>query len=370
MDITERIHAEEALRESEEKFRGIAEGSFDMIFILNLEGEIMYISPVVERLLGYNPELLIGKNFIEYIPESELLKIETAQNKLIEGGGFEGLELLLRRKDGTLRYFETNINPIYKHDEPVGVQGIARDITERKHAEEEMKKQLMKFKLDEGEVYLVKERSPTLSIEAFKDLVKAGYNGLIISRTPEKHFINIIDENNEFLWLSEKRNHNTIPPDLNEIENKIETLSNRKIILLDRLDYLNTKYEFKDILTMVQHLKDLVVIQNHILLISFDANVFNSKEIKLLEKETKEIETVYKSKLPEHFFNILKYVYQQNVMGLKPSYTDIGIELEMSKPTVRKRVRELVTTGYLLEFEKGRNKIVELSSRGKNIFLK
>jgi hypothetical protein len=121
---------------------------------------------------------------------------------------------------------------------------------------------------------------------------------------------------------------------------------------------------------MVQHLKDLVVIQNHILLISFDANVFNSKEIKLLEKETKEIETVYKSKLPEHFFNILKYVYQQNVMGLKPSYTDIGIELEMSKPTVRKRVRELVTTGYLLEFEKGRNKIVELSSRGKNIFLK
>jgi DNA-binding MarR family transcriptional regulator len=136
------------------------------------------------------------------------------------------------------------------------------------------------------------------------------------------------------------------------------------------MDYLVSKYKFKDIITMVQHLKDLVVIQNHILIISFDPDVINKKELKLLEKETLEIETVYKSKLPVHFFNILKYIYQQNLMGLKPSYSDIGSELEMSKPTVRKRIRELVTTGYILEYEKGRNKIVELSSRGKNLFLK
>ena len=126
MDISERIRTEEALRESEEKFRGIAEGSFDIIFILNNEGEITYVSPVVERVLGYNPDILLGKNFIEVIPESEYPRIDTVNEELSKGVGFEGFELKIRRKDGTLRYFEANIAPIYKNNESIGVQGIAR----------------------------------------------------------------------------------------------------------------------------------------------------------------------------------------------------------------------------------------------------
>ncbi|MFX1589503.1 MAG: PAS domain S-box protein [Promethearchaeota archaeon] len=71
---------------------------------------------------------------------------------------------------------------------PVSYVSLAKDISAQKRAEEDMKKRMMKFKLDEGKFYLAKESYPALSLEAFKDLLKVGYYGLIISRMPEIEF--------------------------------------------------------------------------------------------------------------------------------------------------------------------------------------
>jgi len=131
VDITERKRMEEALRVSEERFRGIAERSIDGIFELDLEGRVTYVSPSVERALGYKPEEVIGTRMESYLPESESPKIVSNFAALMKGMNVLGLQGEMLRKDGTHVSAELNASPIFKDGKIVGVQGIVRDVTER-----------------------------------------------------------------------------------------------------------------------------------------------------------------------------------------------------------------------------------------------
>jgi PAS domain S-box-containing protein len=141
MDITDRKRAEQALKESEERFRGIVERNFDAIASVDMEGRLTYISPAVERILGYKPEEVIGKHFQNFFPESDIPRAVQAFIEVSKGGSTKGVQLKLLRKDGFPIYVETNSSPILKDGVIVGIQGIYRDITERRRAEEQLKNQ-------------------------------------------------------------------------------------------------------------------------------------------------------------------------------------------------------------------------------------
>jgi len=156
-DITERKQMEEALRqyserlqelvaertaklqESEERFRGIAERSFDAIFTTDLEGNITYASPAAKSTLGYSPEELLGKRIQGYLTADEIPRLRQAFVTVKTGKSVTGLEAKAHRKDGSAAYTEINISPVTKDNNVVGIQGVARDITERKRAEEEIR---------------------------------------------------------------------------------------------------------------------------------------------------------------------------------------------------------------------------------------
>lgn len=367
-DISDRIRAEEALRESEERFRGFAEKSFDIIYMIDFDGNFTYISPSVVRLLGSKPEKATGKSFKDFLPESEIPKVRHALEELGKGKDIKGLELEIFGKDQQRFHIQINSTPIYKNKKIIGLQGIARDITERKRSEKEIKRRLMKFNLDEGNVYLIKETTSTQSIEAVKELIKVGYSGLVISRTPVKDFKKLVDGELEFLWLSDKKGENTFPPVLKKIELRIEKLPRQKIVLIDRLDYLISKHSFKKVLSFVQHLRELALISNYIIILSIDPTTLSAQEVRLLEKEALEVQPSKISILPEHLLEILKFIYNQNIIGIKPSHRNICKELHLSKPTIKKRLLLLTSGGYIIENVKGREKVLELTEQGKTIF--
>jgi len=139
VDITDRLRSEEALRASEERFRSIAEKAFDTIFLLDAEeGRIIYASPAVERVTHYRPEELAGEPFQNYLPESDIPKAAQVLTKILKGEDIEGLEVEVFKKDGSLASIEFNASAIFR-DEEVIVLGIARDITERKQADEALR---------------------------------------------------------------------------------------------------------------------------------------------------------------------------------------------------------------------------------------
>jgi PAS domain S-box-containing protein len=139
-DITERKLAEDAKRESEEKYRGLIEGSPDAIAIY-VDGKIVYCNPAGVQLLGAsNAEELLGKSVIDLV-HSDYKEIVTKRmiTMLKEGKTLPIAEEKFIRFDGSTIDVEVKANPIIYEKKPA-VQVIVRDITERKRTEAEIEK--------------------------------------------------------------------------------------------------------------------------------------------------------------------------------------------------------------------------------------
>ena len=370
-DITDRKQTEEKLRESEEKYRTLFNSTPEAIALIGLDGTILDCNNVIEKITGLRKRELIGKSFTElnmFIDE-DISKLIELFPKAISGESIGPIDMAIQlgKEKGWMEVFPALLKNGSKGH---ALQLIVRDITDRKRAEEDMKRRLMKFKLEDGKVYLVQESNNSLSMIAFKDLIKVGYGGLVISRTPEKYFKKSVLSNVfEFLWLAEKGDENTIPPKLNEIELRLANLPRKSAIFIDRVDYIIFKNGFKKTLSFVQHLREFAYLAGHIVVISIDPSTLSKQELRLLEKESAELEPrPEKKNLPDEQLKILRHIYEDNIIGVKPTFTKIGHELRISKPTVRKRIRLLTSAGYIFEIVKGRNKVVELTEMGRNLF--
>jgi PAS domain S-box-containing protein len=135
-DITERKHTQEALKQSEQHLRSLIENATDIVTVLNREGNRVYVSPSVERSLGYRPEELIGRNPFELVHPDDIAPLKKLfAAGLAQPGFIVTKEYRIRRKDGSWRIHEATAHNLL--DDPVvaGVVINSRDVTSRKRLE-------------------------------------------------------------------------------------------------------------------------------------------------------------------------------------------------------------------------------------------
>lgn len=141
IDITSRRKMEDDLKESERKYRLLAENAYDVIWTIDTEGKFTYISPSVERLRGFTPDELIKKSIQDVLTPKSAKKIQDDIKLLIEHKEvkLQRAELEQPTKNGNTIWTEAIITPIRdKAGKLTSVLGITRDITEQKKLREEL----------------------------------------------------------------------------------------------------------------------------------------------------------------------------------------------------------------------------------------
>ena len=143
----ELIRARESARESEERYRALFDRSFYGVFIMDLEGRILYVNDIGIKMLGYRREHLGDLNFWNLISEDQAAAAAKAREAVLRTGLQESTaEYRFKCRDGGHIWVEATSTVIYRGGHPYAVQGIARDITERKRAEDELRSSEERFR--------------------------------------------------------------------------------------------------------------------------------------------------------------------------------------------------------------------------------
>jgi PAS domain S-box-containing protein len=137
--LKERERAETAVKESEERYRELVENANDIVFTLDLEGNVTSVNKAVESATGYSQTELIGMNMADFLTPASTDSARLMTERKLAGEERTNYEVDVRAKDGHIFTLEISSRLAIHQGKPVGVQGVARDITARRHAEEALR---------------------------------------------------------------------------------------------------------------------------------------------------------------------------------------------------------------------------------------
>lgn len=137
-DITERKHAEDALKVSEEQYRELFENANDLIYTHDLAGNFTSLNRAGEIITGFTRKEALKMNIGEVVAPEFLEAAREMTARKVAGEAPTAYELEIISKDGHRVSLELSTRLIFQNGAPVGVQGIGRDITERKRAEQSL----------------------------------------------------------------------------------------------------------------------------------------------------------------------------------------------------------------------------------------
>lgn len=148
-NVTERVEAQTKLKESQERYKLITENSTDIVSLMDLTGNYLFLSPSIKDTMGYTPEEMLGRNTSEFIHPDDLPMISGSMQGAVENKTKESSAIFrFKHKSGEWRWVKV-AGGIILDDEgiPIYIRSNKIDITERKQTEEKLKKQEEQYKL-------------------------------------------------------------------------------------------------------------------------------------------------------------------------------------------------------------------------------
>ena len=137
-DITERKRFEEQLQDSKNKFQNLVEEINDVLFELDANLNITYISPVISKVTGFNSSVYIGKSLSEVIYQEDLASVLERANDLLINQNALTIDYRTRNIDGELIWLRSSSKQIISDNKIIGIRGIAINITKQKETEQEL----------------------------------------------------------------------------------------------------------------------------------------------------------------------------------------------------------------------------------------
>lgn len=146
-DVTDRVQDQQRLAESEHKLRALLENSSDVVWEGTNDGIISWVSPQVSTMLGWTPEELAGRPFLELVNQHDVPRIRALQGDVLEGHPAR-FEVRVRRRDGGYRWMSIIANPVFDdHGTVIGRTGGWRDVTDEVRTRNELQSSEARFRV-------------------------------------------------------------------------------------------------------------------------------------------------------------------------------------------------------------------------------
>jgi PAS domain S-box-containing protein len=139
IDVTSQQRALEAMRKGEEKYRELVENIHDVLFTIDRKGRIVYISPVIESVFGYQPEELLARRFYDLVHADDRRRVR-ASFESVHKNHAAVTEYRMLSKSGQTIWCRSSARPIVSNKRLVGIQGLLADITQSKRLEEQLQR--------------------------------------------------------------------------------------------------------------------------------------------------------------------------------------------------------------------------------------
>lgn len=147
-DITSSKRLAQELERKEKQFRGFVEHANDIIYTLDLQGCVTYMSPNCQSILGWDPLTMLGKRYEAVLHPDDVQKCHQAFQQVHQGNKLTGIEYRTLKGDGTWCWESSNIGPLMDEGgQVIGVIGVGRDIDVQKRAEMELRLSEARYRL-------------------------------------------------------------------------------------------------------------------------------------------------------------------------------------------------------------------------------
>jgi PAS domain S-box-containing protein len=194
-DITERKEAEAKLRESEERYRDLFENASDLIQSSGRDEHFIYVNKAWREALGYNEVEITNLVIWDIIHPDYQQKWKNTFRTVMAGKAVNNVETVFVTKNGELIHVEGSVNAVFKEGEVIATRAIFRDITQRKEAEEKLRK-IDQMKSEFLSNVSHELRTPLQSVSGFTKLLM---NGQVPDPKVQQEFLEIIDRETSYL---------------------------------------------------------------------------------------------------------------------------------------------------------------------------
>ena len=337
-----------------------------IIITFDKNNKITTWNKTAEYITGYRQKEIIGKTIkkLDVFENSEELlyvikNIDISYKRLNH-------EIILNTKNGIKKIIKPSYSTIKSSKKDfIGILFVGKDITFERE---------IHGKMIRGNSYLITDKANLSAILLFKNLCKAGYKGLFITRgNPEliKSIIPSKDINIKLLNQSKLGYFDNIL-DLSKLKDVIAKFCKTQknaLILLDRVDYLITNFSFEKFIKTFYEINAIIIETNSILLLHIDPSVLDNRQIALLENELQILphQKIENIQINDNLYDILNYIYLQNQNNTLVSFTNIGNKFSIVRPTTAKRIMELEDKGLIYIKKRGRLKTLYISDKGKTL---
>ena len=250
-DITERIQADELLRNSKLRYQNLVESTSDWVWEVDKEGRYTYVSPRIRDLLGYEPEEVIHKTPFDLMPPEEAERVgEIFATAVARQEPINSLENINLHKDGRLLILETSGLPFFDvGGEFLGYRGIDRDITDRKQSENKLLKQREKLEETNIALRVILRESEITKMELEKNVL-SNIKDLLLPYVTELDTM-LLDDEQRFLGDIIKANINEITSSFSrKLKLEFDDLTPREIQVADLIRQGRTNKEIARLLNI------------------------------------------------------------------------------------------------------------------------